>query len=95
LELDSKRVRYLIKILDAAERELAEIPLKNRLRISRRIDALALNPRPPGAVKLKGEFPDHYRIRIGFYRVIYKIEKKNLIIVVVRVGHRREVYRKG
>jgi mRNA interferase RelE/StbE len=57
----------------------------------RRIKGLARDPRPPGCEKLSGE--ERYRIRQGKYRILYSIEDRDLIIYVVKVGHRREVYR--
>ena len=60
-------------------------------RILSRIELLAENPRPPGAIKLTGQ--DAYRIRIGDYRVIYAIADKQLVVLVVDVGHRWDVYR--
>lgn len=50
------------------------------------------NPRPPGAVKLKG-VQNQYRIRVGLYRIIYQIQDEKLIVIILRIGHRREVYR--
>ena len=56
-----------------------------------RIENLAENPRPPGAIKLAGQ--EAYRIRVGDYRVVYAIADERLVILVVDVGHRREIYR--
>ena len=53
---------------------------------------LADNPRPPGSIKLKGE--DSYRIRVGDYRIIYTIQDDRLIVLVIEVGHRRDIYRR-
>jgi mRNA interferase RelE/StbE len=61
-------------------------------RIVGRIEELAAEPRPRGAVKLQGE-DDLYRIRVGDYRVVYTIRDEELIVLVLRVGHRRDVYR--
>ena len=62
-------------------------------RIGKKIDSLAENPRPPGVEKLSGR-EDSYRVRVGDYRIIYRIHDKVLLIVIVEVGHRREVYRR-
>jgi mRNA interferase RelE/StbE len=59
--------------------------------ISARISELADEPRPPGAEKLEGY--DYWRVRSGDYRIVYSIEDEVLTVVIVRVGHRREVYR--
>jgi Cytotoxic translational repressor of toxin-antitoxin stability system len=57
-----------------------------------RIQALAENPRSPGCEKLSGQ-RDRYRVREGEYRIIYAIEDKDLLVYIVKVGHRKEVYR--
>ena len=63
-----------------------------QVRLGRRIDALAENPRPQGVKKLGGE-GDLYRVRVGDYRIIYQIRERSLIVLIVRVGHRADVYR--
>ena len=84
---------YELLILPSAARELETIePRADRQRIIRKLEALAANPRPVGVEKLAG-VEGHYRIRQGDYRVIYRIEARRLIVVVVKIGHRREVYR--
>jgi mRNA interferase RelE/StbE len=65
-------------------------PLLDRVRDA--IDALALDPRPVGAVKLAGR--DDYRIRIGEYRVVYAVDDVERVVVVARIAHRRDVYRR-
>ena len=84
---------YTVELLPSAQRELATLPKDVRRRIANRIDALRENPRPPGAKQLQGE-DRLYRLRVGDYRVIYSIEGRRLVILVVRVGHRRDVYSK-
>lgn len=88
-------MRYTIKVLKRAERYLAALPKKDLKKIARRIDALADDPRPSGAKLLKGSLSGHYLIRSGDYRIVYKIENKILVIVIVSIGHRKEIYRKG
>ena len=83
---------HTVAILPSALRQLAEFPRRDQKRIKERIDGLAANPRPPGAKKLKGE-SDLYRLRSGNYRIIYSIEDVRLIVLVIRIGHRRDVYR--
>jgi mRNA interferase RelE/StbE len=85
-------VAYRIELRPAAVRELKALPRRIQTSIKGRIDALADDPRPRGVKKLSDE--DLYRIRVGNYRVIYQIRDKVLLVVVVKVGHRREVYRK-
>ena len=85
---------YAIQLLKRAERDLAALPKQDQLRISKRIDALAKQPRPPGATVLKGKLDGHLRIRVGMYRVIYQLKDAEFVVVVVRVAHRRKVYRR-
>ena len=82
---------YKILIKPSAARELEAVPRKDRLRIIRKIHGLSTEPRPEGAEKLSGQ--DRYRIRQGDYRVVYVITDPEHIVVVFKIGHRREVYR--
>ena len=84
--------RYSILIKPSAVKEIEAIPLKkDRRRIVERIGDLAENPRPPGCEKLSGQ--DKYRLRQGRYRTLYSIEDKDLLVYVVKVAHRKDVYR--
>ena len=83
---------YTIEFRPAALRELKALPREILQRISRKIDSLADNPRPPGVEKLSGS-EDSYRVRVGDYRIVYLIEDRALLICVVRIGHRKNVYR--
>ena len=84
--------KYKVSIKRSAVKEIESIPQKKeRQRIIRRIGQFAEDPRPPGSKKLSGN--DKYRVRQGSYRIIYSIEDNELIIVVVKVGHRKDVYR--
>lgn len=85
--------RFRIEFTRAAAKELAALPAKVQSQIARTIDELETNPRPSGCTKLKGEGPDLWRVYSGVYRVIYAIEDARLIITVIRVGHRKDVYR--
>ncbi|WP_217994858.1 type II toxin-antitoxin system RelE family toxin [Methylogaea oryzae] len=71
---------------------MKELSVAERVRIVQAIDGLKTNPHPHGAVKLSGG-QGLYRLRSGDYRVIYRIENAELLVLVVKVGHRREVYR--
>ena len=82
---------YSIEIKRSAAKELSQLPPKDRGRIVARIQALADDPRPVGAEKLSGQ--DRYRVRQGAYRILYEIEDQVLRIMVVKIGHRRDVYR--
>ncbi len=84
---------YRIEFLPTALRELEELPTRIKVQITRRIAALADEPRPAGVKTLQGRH-GYYRIRSGDYRVIYMIEDDVLVVLVVKVGHRREVYRR-
>ena len=84
--------KYKVSIKRSAVKEIEAIPQKKeRQRIIRRIGQLANDPRPPGSKKLSGH--DKYRIRKGSYRIVYSIVDSELIVVVVKVGHRKDVYR--
>ncbi len=83
---------YEVQILPKAARQLKALSVEIRQDISLTIQSLANDPRPIGVKKLSGE-KDIYRVRVGNYRVLYRIVDKVLVVVVVSVGHRREVYR--
>lgn len=84
---------YRVKLRPQAIQGLKKIAEPDRVRIGRRIDALAENPRSEGMKKLLGA-EDLYRIRVGDYRVIYMIQDDVLLVLVVRVGHRKDIYRR-
>lgn len=86
-------MKYEVEISESAEKFLEKVPKKDRLRIMEKIDALADDQMPSGSIKLQGQRPSLYRIRSGDYRVVYSIKKDVLIVLVVEIGHRREVYR--
>jgi len=78
-------------IKPSAVRELEELPAKGRHRIIARIQRLAGQPRPPNGEKLPGE--EKYRLRQGDYRILYAVDDAAKDVTVVKIGHRREVYR--
>jgi mRNA interferase RelE/StbE len=85
---------YSVQLKPAAERDLKKIKDKTALRrIALAIDGLAINPRPSGAQALQGDDASILRIRVGDYRILYA-EDKALLVLVIRIGHRREVYRR-
>ena len=85
--------RYRLLIKPSAAKELRAIPNKrDRQRIVKRIQGLENDPRPPGSQKLSGR--ERYRIRQGQYRIVYGIEQLDLVVYVVKIGHRKDVYRK-
>ena len=82
---------YRLLIKASAGKDIEALPKRNRGRIIAKIGSLSTDPRPPGCEKLSGN--DQYRLRQGNYRILYEIQDRDLIVVVVKVGHRREVYR--
>jgi len=82
---------FEVRINKAAAKELGRVPKTETRRILRRIDGLRRDPRPAGSEKLAGR--DAYRIRQGDYRIIYTIDSHRIIVEVIRVGHRSDVYR--
>jgi mRNA interferase RelE/StbE len=84
--------KYRVSIKRSAVKEIEAIPQKKeRQRIIRCIGQLADNPRPPGSSQLSGH--DRYRIRQGVYRIVYAIDDVEIVVVVVKGGHRQDVYR--
>jgi mRNA interferase RelE/StbE len=82
---------YRLSIKPSAAKEIEALPKNDRVRVIKRIKSLAENPRPPGSEKLSGN--DKYRVRQGQYRIVYSVSDQELIVLVVKVAHRREVYR--
>ena len=81
---------YRIVIKKSAAKEIEALPQKDRLRVIERIRALAEDPRPSGCKKLSRQ--EKYRVRQGRYRILYQIEDGELLVIVVRVAHRKDVY---
>ncbi len=88
----SQRTTYSIEFLNSAASEFEKLNAKMQKRIGSRIDALSDNPRPDGCTKLKGS-TNTYRIRVRDYRVLYDVEDKRVVVIVIKVGHRRDDYR--
>ncbi len=84
-------MRYEVRIVPSAEREMDKLPTLIYTRISSRILTLEDNPRPRGVKKLSGR--EEYRLRVGDYRLLYTIDEEGHTVTVFAVGHRREVYR--
>ncbi len=87
-------MRYKVQITPTANRQLKKFPrdVQKRLRVA--IDLLQDNPRPPGVKKIVGE-NDLWRIRTGDYRVVYEIKDAKLLVLLLRIAHRKDIYRKG
>ena len=84
-------VTYRVEILRSAQRQLAKIDRQDHPRIISTVRSLAENPRPSGCKKLSGR--PAWRIRVGTYRIIYEIHDDRLLVLVVTIGHRKDVYR--
>lgn len=82
---------YSVEFAPAARRQLKKLPREILKRVARAIDNLQTNPYPDGVKKLVNE-DNLYRIRTGDYRIVYQVRSKELIIVIVRVRHRRDIY---
>ena len=82
---------YRLAFKASVAKDLRKIPRHEVVRILERIDRLADEPRPAGCEKLSGL--ERYRVRQGVYRIVYEIEDDRLVVMVVKVAHRREVYR--
>ena len=83
---------YEVRVKRSAEKQLGEIPTRMADRIAKAINGLANDPRPKGVKKLQGEH-ELYRIRVSDYRVIYSIQDKLLVVEVIKIGQRKEIYR--
>ena len=83
---------YEIRLVPAAAREFRRLQGSVRDRLQLAIDSLATKPRPVGCAKLAGR--DGYRIRVGDYRVVYAVDDTERLVIVARIAHRREVYRR-
>ena len=82
---------YRLTFKKSVTKDFLLIPKDDVGRILKRIEALADDPRPMGSEKLSGQ--ERFRVRQGVYRIVYEIQDEELVIVVVKVGHKREVYR--
>lgn len=82
---------YKVYFKESVQKDFSTIPKKDVQKILRRIETLAKDPRPPGHEKLTGR--ERYRIRQGRYRIVYSVQDRELAVWVVKVGHRKDVYR--
>ena len=83
---------YTVELSTAVAKSLKKLDAPDRLRIAGAIELLSVEPRPPGATMLRGGERGRWRVRVGDYRVVYTIEDDRLIVLVLRIAHRREVY---
>jgi mRNA interferase RelE/StbE len=84
---------YRVEFTPRAARDFKSLDGSVRGRITQRIDSLANNPYPSGIKKIEGE-EELYRLRVGDYRILYQVKKQRLLVLIVRMGHRRDVYRR-
>lgn len=83
-------MKYEIQVKKSVYKALNKIPHNDQIKISKDIKSLSNNPRPSKSIKLKNS--DYYRIRCGIYRVIYEIKDNQLVIIILKVDHRKDVY---
>ena len=84
-------VSYRLVFKQSVAKDLRTIPKEDVARILERIQRLAADPHPPGSEKLSAA--DRYRVRQGAYRIVYAVDNEDIAVLVVKIGHRREVYR--
>ena len=83
---------YRVELTDEAREQFDDLPKHVQPHVYRRLLALGDNPRPPGVVYLKGQWKGLLRIRSGKYRIVYRVEDDMLLVVVIRIGDRKDVY---
>jgi len=83
---------YRIEVSATAEKQIRKLDRTDQIQVVRAIQALSKEPRPPGTRKLQG-YSDVFRVRVGTYRIIFSVERTRLLIIILKVGHRRDVYR--
>jgi len=85
-------VTWTVLFRPSADKELRRLPADIRRRVGAKIDLLEHGPHPAGAKRLKGE-DAVYRLRVGDYRIVYEVQAHRIVILIIRIRHRREVYR--
>lgn len=85
-------MNYRIEVKKSAAKSLSKIPKADQKRIAAKIDKLAEDTPNPDTTKMKGNNPFH-KIRVGNYRIVYEIHEKVLLILVVKIGHRKDIYK--
>lgn len=83
---------YEVRLKPSAATKLRKLPREAQQRVAKRLDGLGADPRPPGCERLAG-LGSLYRVRVGDYRIVYEIQDDVLVVLVITIGHRREVYR--
>ena len=83
---------YTVEVAPAADRQIRKLDRETQRRVLTSLEKLGHEPRPQGSVKLQSA-EDLYRVRVGDYRIIYEISDRRLLVLVLKVGHRSEVYK--
>jgi mRNA interferase RelE/StbE len=83
---------HRIEVSATAEKQIRKLPREDQVRVLRAILPLAADPHPPGRCKVRA-YDDVFRIRVYTYRVLYRVEVRRLLIIIVKSGHRREIHR--
>ncbi len=83
---------FRIEVSATAEKQIRKLPREDQVRVLRAIRPLATEPTPPGSRRVRG-YDDVFRIRVGTYRILYRVEGRRLLIIILKIGHRREIYR--
>lgn len=83
---------YEVKFSRGAKKQFSKLPIDVQQRIQTKINELAIEPRPNGVKKLQGD-DNSYRVRVGDYRVVYELDDDVLIVTVIKVGHRSDIYK--
>ena len=84
---------YEVEVSRTAEKQLRKLARDDQERVVRRVLLLAEDPFPPGTRKLTG-YDDVYRVRVGRYRILYSVSRRRLVIVILKIGHRKDAYRR-
>ncbi len=83
---------YRVEISATAERQLRKLSRDEQIRVVRVIQRLSADPRPAGCRKLSG-YDDVFRVRVGRFRILYSIEDRRLVVIVLKLGDRKDIYR--
>lgn len=83
---------FEVEFTNAAQKSLEKLDAEQQRRIAGAIELLRINPRPPAAIMLRGGLKGLWRVRVGDHRIVYTIKDEQLIVLVLRIGHRRDVY---
>jgi mRNA interferase RelE/StbE len=83
---------YRIEVSATAEKQIRKLRREDQVRVLRTIQLLATDPTPPGSRKVRG-YEDVFRIRVGTHRVLYRVAGRRLLIIILKIGHRRDIYR--